>query len=227
MSVRVGGTGGDPFARIAGRARAVAEAAVLEIAAEGERQVVETLTTGRDERGFVGRVDTGTARSAVRVAPVEWNGRSAVARLAPSGPAADYWPVLEGGRRPGRPVSRVGRERIAVWARRKGVLARIAQGLLESSKGARVSLRARRVWDAVAAQEEAAGRRMPIEFNARVTGVSAKRRAAIQKQALFLIVRAIRRKGTPGLAPFRAAAGKLRAGLARAILERVAARARR
>lgn len=226
MSVRVGGTGGDPFARIAGRARAVAEAAVLEIAAEGERQVVETLTTGRDERGFVGRVDTGTARSAVRVAPVEWNGRSAVARLAPSGPAADYWPVLEGGRRPGRPVSRVGRERIAVWARRKGVLAKIVQSLLESSTGAKSSLRDRRVWEAVAYREQVAGRTMP-EFRGRVTGVSAKRRASLAGRALYLLTRSISRKGTPGLAPFRAAAGKLRAGLARAILERVAARARR
>lgn len=204
MSVRVGGTGGDPFARIAGRARAVAEAAVLEIAAEGERQVVETLTTGRDERGFVGRVDTGTARSAVRVAPVEWNGRSAVARLAPSGPAADYWPVLEGGRRPGRPVSRVGRERIAVWARRKGVLRRVVNGLLAKAAADR-------------------GEALP----ARPRRLAAAARAALERQAVFVIARGISRKGTPGLAPFRAAAGKLRAGLARAILERVAARARR
>lgn len=205
MSVRIQGQGGqDPFARVAGRARAVAEAAVLEIAAAGERDVVETMTTGRDERGHVGRVDTGAARAAVRVGPVAWNGRAATATLAPSGPAADYWPVLERGRRPGRPVSKVGAERIAVWARRKGVLQRVVNGLLARAAADR-------------------GEALP----ARPRRLAAADRARLERQAVFVLVRSIRRRGTPGLAPFRAAATRLREGMARAILERVAARARR
>lgn len=205
VSVRISGGGGldDPFARVTGHVRAVAEAATLEILAEGERQVVEVLSTGRDPRGFVGRVDTGQARQSLQLAPVRWDGRASRGELAPSGPPADYWPVLEDGRRPGRPISTVGQQRIAVWARRKGVLQRVVN-----------ALRARAAADA--------GEVLP----ARPKRLRAGERAQLEEQAAFVIQRSIRRKGTPGLGPFRRAAQRLRDGLARQIVARVAARYR-
>lgn len=206
MTVRIAaGSGDDAFARVTARVQAVAEAAALEIVAAGEREVVEVMSTGQDPRGFVGRVDTGQARQAVQIGPVAWNGRAAVARLAPSGPATDYWPVIEAGRRPGKPISAVGKARIGTWARRKGVL--------------------RRIVDSLAAQDQVDGAAVhgPAKPRRRL---KKGEREQLEEQALFLLTRAIRRRGTPGLHPFRAAATKLRSGLARAILERVAARAR-
>lgn len=206
MTVRiVAGSGDDAFARVSARIQAVAEGAALEIVAAGEREVVDVMSNGRDPRGFVGRVDTGQARQAVQIGPVTWDGRKAAARLAPSGPAADYWPVIEGGRRPGKPISAVGRERIAVWGRRKGVIRRIVE-----------SLAARDHVDGAAVHGPAKPARR----------LKKGEREELEAQAAFILTRAIRRKGTPGLHPFRAAAAKLRGGVARAIVERVAARNR-
>lgn len=206
MSVRiVASSGDDAFARVEARIRAVAEGAALEIAAAGEREVVEVVSSGQDPRGFVGRVDTGQARQAVQIGPVGWNGSVAAVRLAPSGPAADYWPVIEGGRRPGKPISKVGRERIAVWGRRKGVL--------------------RRIVDSLAARDEVDGAATHGPAKP-VRRLKKGEREGLEAQAAFILARAIRRKGTPGLHPFRAAAARLRGGLARAIVERVAARNR-
>lgn len=206
MSVTIKDDGVGAEVYVVARASAIAEAAVRAIQADAERMIVERLATTSDAAGHVGRQDTGAAGQAVQVGPIAWEGGVCRGSVEPSGPAAAYWPVLEDGRRPNRPIGLEGRLRIQTWVRRK-ILPR-AVGALRLSRSNRNA------------------------FGAGIGGkgggrVSKDEQAELLDSLTFLVVRKIRRQGTPGIHPFKRSAEELRGGRAVMIYESAALGARR
>lgn len=208
MSVRIASGGDRAFVSVVTKGQRIAEATVREIQAEGERLVVERLRTGQDRAGFVGRWDTGNAAKSVQLGPITWEGERCRGVVEPQGPPVEYWPVLEGGRAPGKPISAVGRMRIQTWVRRKILPRAVAE--IKEERAAQINRRGR-------------GRRASTRVGASDVKLERGERGELLDQLTFLVVRKIRRRGTPGLAPFGNAAAALRAGKARAIFDRMAA----
>ena len=198
------------FAAIVTRAGNLAERVVRAVQAEGERQIVETMRSGQDPRGFVGRWDTGGSAAAIRPGPVSFDGRVARGVVAGEGPATAVLPVIEGGRRPGKPVSMAGRFRIRTWVKRKLLAKAVA------------SFKSREA----AAANRRGGRSGTRAFGAADVKLGKGEREEMLDNLTFLVVRAIRRRGTPGLHPFAKAAAALRAGKAAEIWRRVTGGAR-
>jgi hypothetical protein len=107
--------------------------------------------------------------------------------------------IVEEGRRPGRPVSRAGQAAIRKWVGRK-----LRDRVLSRVSGARVTATNRR--------------------SGKVTGVKTVDAEAALDSAAFLIARKIRRRGIPGIHPFRRVADAMRSGRAAQIVASVVAR---
>lgn len=207
MSVRISSGGERAFVSVVTKSQVIAEATVREIQAEGERLVVEGLRGTPDRRGFVGRWDTGKAAQSVQIGPLSWEGETVRGAVQPEGPPTEYWPVIEGGRAAGKPISGVGRLRIETWVRRK-----LLPKAIENLKAERAGQANRR-----------GGRSGARSVSVRDIRLESGERNAMLESLTFLVVRAIRLRGTPGIAPFGKAATALRGGRAREIFERMAA----
>lgn len=172
------------------------------ITARGQELISKALQTERDSAGHQGREDTGAAGQALEHVPAKLAGTKVVGEVVVNPPADEYWPVIEGGRRPGRPISDVGQERVARWVRRKlgqAAANTLIRGLSQRREGGQLEV----------AFQRGGQRRV---------GRSDQERA--MRSLVYLVLRKIRTEGTPGIAPFGKAARKLRTGEARRIARR-------
>lgn len=174
MSVRI--TGFDSaLGGASDRLRQIAVAAAAEAGEAGARFVKETME--KDGHKF-----TGNTAQSVRAGPVKLTSPG-IARVVVEPALAQMVPAIikEEGRKAEKPVSKEGRARLAVWARRKAA-AFVAR------------LRAQ----AEAANMRATGKKRP-------EGKVADRQKAAEQQAAFLIARSIKRRGLPAFHLFRRA----------------------
>lgn len=146
-----------------------AYAALARITQEAAKMLKEGIRTEPDSRGFVGRNDTGLTGQAIFASTPTRTGSGIEATVSVSPQQLTPALVIELGRRPGKSVSEEGRRRLAVWARRK------AKALVASLAA---EIRKRR-----AGAKRVAGRASPTE--------------EAERQAAFLIARAIKRRGIP------------------------------
>lgn len=175
------------------------------IIARGQELISETLRSGVDAAGNVGREDTGAAGQALAQEPARIVGGRVRAELNVSPPADEYWPVVEGGRAPGKRISIEGQRKILVWVTRKIGADRALQLLRGLSS-------------------RIASRRLAIAGpGGKLRRITRDDREKALRQLAYLVARKIRRQGTPGLAPFRRAAAKLNGGEAASIARGVAA----
>lgn len=172
------------------------------ITAKGQELISEHLQTEQDSAGHQGREDTGAAGQALEHVPARLSGTKVVGEVVVNPPADEYWPVIEGGRRPGRPISDVGQERVARWVRRKlgqAAADSLIQGLSQRREGGRLEVALQR------------GGQRRVKRNDRERAM---------RSLIYLVLRKIRTQGTPGIQPFGKAARKLRRGEARRIARR-------
>lgn len=188
-----------PFAAHAAAIDAAALATVREASTLAASRVKELLLFARDERGFVGRKDTGMAHQAVgSTEPTAGpRGFSAVTAIGP--PRDEIAIVLEEGRKPGARMPPTAP--IKAWALRK-LRDAIASGL----EGARVTPKAAARFKALAEKAEALGRPLGRGAMARVSGVGASDLDKAAESVARAVARSIGRKGIPGLHAFKRAA---------------------
>jgi hypothetical protein len=155
------------------RLRLASLAAAAQMAEEGARFIKEAM---RAE----GKTDTDLTVQAVKAQPATVV-QPGVARAMVTVAAQQAAPaiVLEDGRKPGKGVSRIGMDKLAVWARRK------ARGMVDQ-------VRAQMERDAV---HRSGGERL-----SKVMGKAADRQKAAEKRVAYMIASAIKRRG---LKPFR------------------------
>lgn len=195
--LRIEGDRPPPFVTVA-QVEQAARGALREAGARNAARVKEVLLTGRDERGFVGRKDTGQAHSLVgSTDPVVEPG---VVRTVTGigAPRDDIAAVLEDGRRPGKKAPPP--DSLKPWIRRK-----LRNALASGLRGARVSLKDaakfKRLQEAVAGR----GRSLGKGVSARVSGVGKDRLEREVDRVAYIVSRSIGKKGVPGLHAFRRA----------------------
>lgn len=191
--------------------RQIAIASLKEIAADAEESILDDLRNKVDKDGHKGRADTGKAGQSLATSDVKETGgtvRGGVysVEVFTQPPADEYWPVIEGGRRPGRKISAEGQRKILSWVRRK-LGAKAAESLIPTLS------------------QRAKSRRLAVNARGgKLRRVGTKDRERAIRSLAYLVMRKIRQKGTPGIAPFRGATERLNGGDAKRIADRVAAR---
>lgn len=197
---RVTVSGGDQWdAAAEGFADRVARTGLEACGQAAHAQIVHRIHNDLDERGFKGRVDTGAIVQAVRaLEPVKEGTVWKQRTVVEQSASTEHQHVVEEGRKPGGPISYEGRLKIAQWVKR-----RLGARLREQAPGARTRISDRRV-----------------------VGVQKAGLERLIEQVTFLVIRAIRRRGIPGLHPFRKTREDL-APKASGIFERAVAGLRR
>lgn len=174
------------------------------ITAKGQELISERLRTGVDAAGHVGREDTGAAGQALGHVLAKRVGSKVRGTVEVSPPADEYWPVIEDGRQPNRPISAEGMLRLERWVRRK-LGPKAAESLIRGLT------------------QRVASKRLAVAgAGGDLRRVTKDDREAAIRSLTYLVARKIRTKGTPGLHPFRKAADALRGGEAGRIARQVA-----
>lgn len=159
-----------------------ARAAAVEVSTQAAAKVKDLIATTPDAAGHVGRIDTAAfVESVVAGEPVD-RGTYVEARVF-SRDNPSKVTVLEDGRRPGKPVSLEGRLLIRKWVERKLG----AKVLLAAFPNAKATTRTTRSGKTVVTK---------------VTGVKKVDRDDVLDSVTFLIIRKIRRRGSPGIGAF-------------------------
>lgn len=200
MSMRV--ARGGAMATLEARFGAVALKTLERFNSEAKRLIEEQIVSGRDSRGFVGRVDTGATKQAVRPGPIERTPRGYRAVVQARPPHDVVMAIIEKGRRRGKKVPAKGS---AAWRKvRLWVEKHLRNEALESLRGAYVRLNKK-------GQPKRGGKRMSAVVSVKGPGAAARVEKAIDNMT-FLVLRSIGRRGIPGLFPFRLARERLGPG---------------
>lgn len=194
---------GRAFGVIKPRAEAASRQVVDAVVAKGHQLISEALGSATDSAGHRGREDTGAAGQALEHVLAKLKGSKVVGEVIVNPPADEYWNVIEDGRRPGKPISEVGQEKVARWVKRKlgqAAADSLIRGASQAEEGARIRF----------ARTDGTGFRR----------VKRSQRDRAMRSLVYLVLRKIRTEGTPGIRPFGKAASKLRGGEARRISRR-------
>lgn len=200
MTMRV--ANGGALASIEGKLTAAALRTLERFGSESKRLIEEQIASGQDSRGFVGRVDTGATKQAIRPGAPERTPRGWRVTVQARPPHDIVAALIERGRRPGKKVPAKGSPgwlKVRVWVEKH-----MRNEALESVRGAVVKV-------GKSGQPKRGGKR-----NSAVVTLTGADAAARTEKALdnmtFLVLRAIGRRGIPGLFPFRLARERMGAG---------------
>lgn len=186
---------GSVTASLLGRADVAAQRTMVRFGSESKRIVTEHIASGVDARGFVGRVDTGDTKRAIRPGPITRTPRGMRATLEAQPPYDRIAALIEKGRRPNRKVPAKGSPgwlKVRAWVEKH-----LRNEALAGLRGAVVKIGKN-------GKPRVGGKRASAVVSVLGKGSAARVAKALDGMT-FLVLRAMRKKGTPGLFPFRKA----------------------